>query len=129
VTLTAVEALTQRVGLCYVKSHLLAALLRSQGIPAALCYQRLGDPVDGYALHGLTAVHVEGAWHRQDPRGNKPGVNAQFSLEGEQLAFTVDEDRGEIDYPQVYASPPTAVIEALRGAENILTCSLPSELP
>lgn len=33
VTLTAREVLKHRVGLCYAKSHLFAALLRSEGIP------------------------------------------------------------------------------------------------
>ena len=41
VTLRASEVLSQGTGYCYAKSHLLAALLRANGLPAALCYQRL----------------------------------------------------------------------------------------
>ena len=63
VTLTAGEVLEARVGLCYAKSHLLAALLRSEGVPTGLCYQRLAHG-DGHVLHGLVAVHLGGAWHR-----------------------------------------------------------------
>jgi transglutaminase-like putative cysteine protease len=77
VTLLSSEVLRERVGLCYAKSHLLVALLRSEGIPAGLCYQRLRSG-DGYVLPGLVAVHLRGAWHRQDPRGNKPGIDARF---------------------------------------------------
>lgn len=94
VTISASSVLREGVGLCYAKSHLLVALLRNQGIPSGLCYQRLGDPQSGFALHGLVALHLAGRWHRQDPRGNKPGVNAEFSLEGEQLAFETVGDRG-----------------------------------
>lgn len=119
VTLTASEVLEHRVGLCYAKSHLLTALLRSEGIPTGLCYQRLVHG-DGHVLHGLVAVHLEGAWHRQDARGNKEGVDAQFSLGSERLAWSVDAALGEIDYPQVFASPVRSVIEALRDATDVL---------
>ena len=80
VTLSAVDVLEQRVGLCFAKSHLYAALLRSEGIPAGLCYQRLGSEEEGHVLHGLVAVYLEGAWHRLDVRGNNDRVNAQFTL-------------------------------------------------
>jgi transglutaminase-like putative cysteine protease len=72
VTVTAAQILIEGVGLCYAKSHLLIALLRSRGIPAGLCYQRLTDGDSGHMVHGLVAVHLDGGWHRQDPRGNKP---------------------------------------------------------
>ena len=90
VTLKASEVLTHGTGYCYAKSHLLAALLRANGIPAALCYQRL--TVDGvgepFCLHGLNAVWLkEFGWYRIDPRGNKEGVNAQFNPPSETLAF------------------------------------------
>jgi transglutaminase-like putative cysteine protease len=39
VTCTASEVHTQRTGLCYAKSHLLAAMLRCTGIPTGFCYQ------------------------------------------------------------------------------------------
>lgn len=129
VTLTATEVLSERVGLCYAKSHLLTAILRSQGIPAGLCYQRLGSPDVGHALHGLVAIHLDGRWSRQDPRGNRPGVDAQFSVEEERLAYVIDERRGERDYPCVYPSPADEVVTALRAADDVLTCPLPSELP
>lgn len=128
VTLTASEVLRHRVGLCYAKSNLLAAVLRSQGIPAALCYQRLGDPEQGYFVHGLVAVYLEGAWHRQDPRGNKAGIDAQFSLGEERLAWAADESRGERDYPRLYSRTAPEVVAALRAADNILTCVLPTDL-
>ncbi|WP_414689376.1 transglutaminase-like domain-containing protein [Nocardioides sp.] len=76
VTLTATEVLNHRVGLCFAKSHLLAAVLRAGSVPAGLCYRRFVE--DGQAfLHGLVALYLDGAWHRVDPRGNKPGIDAQ----------------------------------------------------
>lgn len=128
VTLTATEVLRERVGLCFAKSHLLAAVLRSQGVPTGLCYQRLGSPEEGHVVHGLVAVYLEEAWHRQDPRGNKPGVDAQFSLGDERLAWAAVPDKGEIDYARVFAGPAPVIVETLKSATNMLTCALPAEL-
>jgi transglutaminase-like putative cysteine protease len=131
VTWRASDVLEQRTGVCYAKAHALAALLRAEDIPTALCYQRLArDDGDGHVLHGLVAVRFHGAWHRQDPRGNKPGVDARFSLAGERLAFRADPTAGERDCPGLYASPHPGVLEALRTAVDRahLWESLPVEL-
>ncbi|WP_181697204.1 transglutaminase family protein [Nocardia sp. GTS18] len=129
VTLTAGEVARERVGLCYAKSHLLTAILRSGGIPTGLCYQKLADN-DGHVLHGLVAVYLEGGWHRQDPRGNKEGITAEFSLTEERLAWPVDPTLGEIDYPQVFVSPVPSVVKTLGEAkqESILDVTLPTSL-
>ncbi|MGW5312523.1 transglutaminase-like domain-containing protein [Nocardia thailandica] len=130
VTLTASEVLRERVGLCYAKSHLLAAVLRICGIPTALCYQRLAHG-DGHVLHGLIAVYLGGAWHRQDPRGNKDGVAAEFSLAGERLAWRAAPGLGEVDYPQLLASPAESVVRTLRAATDVLAIydsGLPTDL-
>lgn len=119
VTLTAADVLRERVGLCYAKSHLLVALFRAEGIPAGLCYQRLKDGEE-HVLHGLVAVHLRGGWHRLDPRGNKPGVDAQSLLGEESLAFVVDESAGEWDCPTVYVSPAASVVRALAEAHDAL---------
>ncbi|MFE9928734.1 transglutaminase family protein [Streptomyces sp. NPDC005533] len=115
------DVLATRNGICYAKSHALAALLRAQGIPAALCYQRLTDDDGSNPLvHGLVAVRLPGGtrWSRLDPRGNKPGVDAQFSLETERLAFPVRPELGEIDHPELYAAPHPAALGALQGAAD-----------
>ncbi|MFF4800684.1 transglutaminase domain-containing protein [Streptomyces sp. NPDC001351] len=119
VTWRASDVLRQGTGICYAKAHALAALLRAEDIPTALCYQRLAhDDGDGHAVHGLIAVRFNGAWHRQDPRGNKPGVDAQFSLDGERLAWIPDPESNEVDYSVLYAEPHPAVIEALKAAPD-----------
>lgn len=127
VTLTATEVLAARVGLCYAKSHLLAALLRSSGIPTGFCYQRL-IASEGHVIHGLIAVSVDGVWHRLDPRGNNARVSSSFALEHEDLAYHPQEDRGEIDYPVVYAQPVPEIVAALRVGESALEMQLPSAL-
>ncbi|MFI1354240.1 transglutaminase domain-containing protein [Streptomyces sp. NPDC020898] len=119
VTWRASVVLEQRTGICYAKAHALAALLRAEDIPTALCYQRLAqDDGDGHVVHGLVAVRFNGAWHRQDPRGNKPGVDARFSLDGERLAWVPDEKSNEVDYPVLYAEPHPAVLGALKAAPD-----------
>ncbi|KUM73559.1 transglutaminase-like domain-containing protein [Streptomyces curacoi] len=112
VTWRASDVLEQGTGICYAKAHALAALLRAEDIPTALCYQRFD------VVHGLVAVRFNGAWHRQDPRGNKPGVDAQFSLDGERLAFTPDPESNELDYPVLYAEPHPAVLSVLKAAPD-----------
>lgn len=115
VTCRASDVLRHRTGYCYAKSHLLAALLRANGIPAGLCYQRLsvGDYGAPYCLHGLNAVYLRDfGWYRIDARGNKPGVAAQFMPPQEALAFAIRE-AAERDLPEIWAEPLAVVVEAL----------------
>ena len=122
VTITAEDALTQKEGICFAKAHVLAALLRGLGIPAGFCYQRvLRMPAadSGFALHGLNAVFLEpNGWFRLDPRGNKPGIDSQFSIETEQLAYPIRPELGEVDYPNVFKAPLPAVLEAMRTSKD-----------
>ncbi|GHE74182.1 transglutaminase [Streptomyces longispororuber] len=132
VTWRASDVLEQRTGICHAKAIALAALLRAEGVPTALCYQRLRhDDGSGFVLHGLVAVRFHGAWHRQDPRGNKPGVDARFSLDGERLAFPVDTGAGETDYPELFAAPHPAVLRVLKESRDRpeLWKALPEGLP
>jgi transglutaminase-like putative cysteine protease len=129
VTCSASDVLQIRTGFCYAKSHLLAALLRANDIPAGFCYQRLtfdgvGAP---YSLHGLNAVWLERyGWYRIDARGNKVGVSAQFSPPTEQLAFAIQVP-GECDLPGVFAEPRAEVVEALQRYDQVdaLVANLP----
>jgi transglutaminase-like putative cysteine protease len=126
VTWRASDVLAQRTGICYAKAHALAALLRAEGIPTALCYQKFD------VVHGLVAVRLPGVdrWVRQDPRGNKPGVDAQFRLDHEQLAFTVRPEFNEVDYPVLFAEPYPVVLQCLREAVDRphLWQTLPTDL-
>lgn len=120
VTCKASDALRHKTGYCYAKSHLLAALLRANGVPTGLCYQRLsvGDSGAPYCLHGLNAVYLRGfGWYRVDARGNKPGVNAQFSPPKEALAFPIREPQ-ERDLPEIWAEPLPVVVEVLERYES-----------
>ena len=116
VTCTASEVLRHRVGFCYAKSHLLAALLRARGIPAALCYQRLADDAAGttFFLHGLVAIHLKKyGWYRVDPRGDKPGVVSDFCPPREVLPYA-PRLAGEMDLPERYPDALACVVAALQ---------------
>jgi transglutaminase-like putative cysteine protease len=119
VTLKASEVLAAGTGWCFAKSHLLAALLRANALPAALCYQRLQKDGQGaYTLHGLNAVYLpEHGWYRCDPRGNKEGVDAQFTPPVEQLAWSAF-DTGEFDFSGRYAEPVPAVVDCLTQCKS-----------
>jgi transglutaminase-like putative cysteine protease len=134
VTCKASDVLREGEGICYAKSHLLAALLRSLGIPAGFCYQKLvfSDENPRLVLHGLNAIYLReiDRWIRVDARGNKEGVNAQFSLEREMLAFPVRSELGEADIRMVYAEPNANVVSALERSKTLeeLEKNLPTEL-
>jgi transglutaminase-like putative cysteine protease len=141
VTCRASDVLKYRTGYCFAKSHLLAALLRANQIPAGLCYQRL--TIDDSAaqtlinidapctLHGLNAVLLpEFGWYRIDARGNKDGVDAQFSPPQEQLAFKI-RTLPEADFPDIFAEPLPIVVKALQQSQtwqDVLLC-LPDIAP
>ncbi len=124
VTCKASDVLLHKTGYCYAKSHLLAALLRANGVPAGLCYQRLSVGDSGgapYCLHGLNAVFLRDfGWYRVDARGNKPGVNARFSPPKEALAFLV-KDQQQRDLPEIWAEPLPIVVAVLERYESYET--------
>jgi transglutaminase-like putative cysteine protease len=123
------EVLRAGTGFCYAKSHLLVALLRANGLPAGLCYQRLARDAAGtaFVLHGLAAVRLPASgWYRVDPRGNKPGVDAQFTPPVERLAFATALP-GEFLFPGVHPDPAPPVVEVLRS--GVAARSLRGRLP
>ncbi len=120
VTCKASDVLRHGTGFCYAKSHLLAALLRANGIPAGLCYQRLTIENDSppFCLHGLNAVFLEPhGWYRVDARGNKTGVEADFTPPAEKLAYSVI-SKGEADLPEIWAEPLEAVVRVLEASKT-----------
>lgn len=131
----AVEALEQGHAVCYVKSMLLAALLRSQGIAAGLCYQRLARAND-HIIHALNGIYLRDMqkWVRVDARGNLPGKEAVFEVdapEKEQLVFAIRPEMDEVDYPIIYAEPPVATTKVLAentDCQEVLKCKLPDRL-
>ncbi len=116
VTCKASDVLRYKTGYCFAKSHLLAALLRANQIPAGFCYQRLSIDDQGapYSLHGFNAVFLKKlGWYRVDPRGNKANVNAQFTPPKEQLAFSINLPE-ELDFLGIVSEPLSSVIETLQ---------------
>lgn len=120
VTCKASDVLKYKTAYCYAKSHLLAALLRANGIPTGLCYQRL--TVDGdsapFCLHGFNAVFLEGyGWTRVDARGNNSSINTSFSPPNESLAFDIV-NAGEATLPEIWPEPLPVVVNVLENYET-----------
>lgn len=122
VTCKASEVLEFKYGICCAKAHLFAAMLRFFGIPAGFCYQKLSSSQfpDVKVLHGLNAVYIKDLdkWIRLDARGNKPGVNAQFSIYEEKIAWPVNKELGEEDNPIIFAEPNPVVVKLLKESKD-----------
>ncbi len=122
ITAKASDVLLHRTGICHAKANLLAALLRSQGIPTGFCFQRTtldDDDSLGYCVHCFNAVFLDGKWVKLDARGNKEGVNAQFSLDRPILAFYPRPEYDEYFYPGIYAQPHAPTMEMLEKAKTL----------
>ena len=132
---SASEVLKAGHGICFAKSHLLAAILRHQAVPAGFCYQKLildDEAAPVLVYHGLNGVYLSEyrKWIRLDARGNKPGVNAQFSIDGEQLAFPVRPEMGEEDGLLIYPDPDQNIVKTMQESKTRteLWDKLPAEL-
>ena len=111
ITCSASEVLAHGTGVCYAKSHLLAALLRANGIPCGFVYQRLpcDDLGASFCLHGLNALWLPGVgWYRVDARGHRAELpQAQFEPPREVLPY------GDPLFPGIWAEPVGMVVRAL----------------
>ena len=134
-TCSASEVLEEGHGICFAKSHLLAALLRCKSIPTGFCYQKLildDETAPILIYHGLNGVYIKEykMWIRLDARGNKEGVDAQFSLESEQLAFPIRAEKGEEDGFVIYPDPDIKILQKFKNNKTRtgLWDDLPTEL-
>lgn len=122
ITAKASDVLKYKTGICHAKANLLASLLRLEGIPTGFCFQRLtllDDDSIGYGIHAYNAVFLENKWIRLDARGNKEGVNAQFSMDEPVLAFPVKADYDECFYKGIYAYSHMPSMQMLEKAKTI----------
>ena len=126
VSKTASEVLRNKTGICWTKSCLLAALLRANGIPAGISYQKLTradeDDSEGHIIHALNTVYISerNKWIRLDARGNRENVRAEFSIDQERLAFVVRPEFGEIDYKDNHPDLDKRLCKILEESDNIL---------
>jgi transglutaminase-like putative cysteine protease len=120
ITYKSSDVLKYKQGLCFAKSHLLAAILRNLDIPTGFCYQKLQFE-SGHILHGLNAVYFKNLdkWIRLDARGNTNGINAQFSVHEEFLAYSPVKENGDVDYPFIFKEPDFQVVKSLKSSKNL----------
>ena len=122
ITAKASDVLKHKTGICHAKANLLAALLRPQGIPAGFCFQHLTimeDDSAGYCIHCYNSVWLDGRWIKLDSRGNKPGINAQFSLDDPVLAFSCRPEYDEYNWNGIYAFPHSETMKMLEKANSL----------
>jgi hypothetical protein len=82
--------------------------------------------------HSLNGVYIKGIgkWIKLDARGNKSSVNARFSTETEQLAFSIRPEKGEQDGLIIYPKPDKLIISKIKKhrSRSVLWDDLPDEL-
>lgn len=86
-TRTAMEAFTERVGVCRDYAHLAIALCRCLNIPARYCTGYLGDigvppPYGPMDFAGWFEAYLGGDWHVFDPRNNVPRIGRVLIARG-----------------------------------------------
>jgi transglutaminase-like putative cysteine protease len=134
VTCRASSVLEEGTGLCFAKSHLLAALLRARGIPAGFGYQRLrrDPPYGGYALHGFVCAYLSqlDRWVVLDPRGNDERAHAEFDIDEPSFAYQPDPEQGEETIEIIFTRPRRSLVDLLEGNESLekLRPHIPGEL-
>lgn len=121
IAISASEVLGSGFGCSFGKTHLLAALLRANRIPAGLCYQRLAcrDDPGRFELRGLCAVRLSRhGWYRLDPSRSDDGLGiGEFCPPVEKFTRNALAS-GEGNLPEVWTEPLSIVIEALRARTN-----------
>ena len=122
ITAKASDVLSHRTGICHAKANLLAALLRSQGIPAGFCFQHitlLDDDSKGYCVHCFNAIRLNDKWLKVDARGNTHGKNAQFSMDEPILAFPNRPEYDEYFWDGIYPHPQPSTMKMLEEAASL----------
>jgi transglutaminase-like putative cysteine protease len=121
VTCSASQTLRERTGICYSKTHLLAALLRANSIPTGFGYQRvaLDEHATAFCLHGFNYVHLDDyGWCPADPRGNREGISTVFAPPKESLAFAGNLP-GECTFRMVFADPLPSILNCLADSGSV----------
>lgn len=127
VPLKASDVLVNKHGCCFAKSHLLAALLRANGVSTGFAYQRVDNEwgPSAFRLHGFNSVYLPHAgWYDLDARGSKQGMKTQFAPPKISLTHPdADRVRG------IWPNPLSCVVDTLVNAAHVreLYQSLPDD--
>jgi len=122
ITARASDVLMHKTGICHAKANLLAALLRSQSIPTGFCYEHLtlaDDDSLGYCVHAFNAVLLNKKWIKLDARGNKQGINAEFSDDEPILAYPIRKEYDEYFFDGIFANSHKKTMQMLEKAKSL----------
>ncbi len=133
--LKASEVLANNLGFCFGKSVLFCAILRGMNISCGFSDQLFvldEDVSDRKIIHTINAVYLKSLkrWIRLDARGNKPkDADAQFSLNGDKLAYEANTELGEIDNLGIYSdiAPSALNLYAISKTNREILENLPDD--
>ncbi len=126
VPLKASEVLINKHGCCFAKSHLLAALLRANGISTGFAYQQVDNEwgTSAHRLHGFNSVYLpHSGWYDLDARGSRQGAKTTFNPP----EISLTHPHGQ-RVKGIWPNPLTCVVDALVNAAHVreLYLTLPS---
>lgn len=122
ITARATDVLLYKTGICHSKANLLAALLRSQGIPTGFCFQHITlveDDSLGYCVHAYNAAFVNNKWLKLDASGSKHGAKLQFSTDEPILQFQNRKEYNEYFFDGIFANPHKETMLMLENAKSL----------
>lgn len=117
VHLKASDVLINKHGCCFAKSHLLAALLRANGISTGFAYQKVNSDwgESQHRLYGFNSVYLPHAgWCDLDAGGTRQGVKTSFFPPETSLTYP-DAER----IKGIWPNPLNCVVDAMINARHV----------
>ena len=116
-TCAASEVLRHKAGWCYAKSHLLAALLRANGIPAGLCYQRLAmewrdAPLHAARLECRSIARIRVVQNRSARRQARGGRSVRSPERSREPGEVAKQQTRKRPAPRFHSASTTASVRA-----------------
>jgi len=126
VPLKASDVLINKHGCCFAKSHLLAALLRANGISTGFAYQQVDNEwgAGSSRLHGFNTVYLpHSGWYDLDARGCRGETKTRFNPP--EVSLTHPEG---LRVKGIWPNPLSCVVDAMINASHVreLYQTLPS---
>lgn len=122
ITTKASDTLKYKTGVCHAHSNLLCAVMRAEGIPAGLRFQRIvlcEEPERQYCIHCFNAVYIIGQWQMCDLSSTDKNAPQKIKAGDAVCAFENNDASNEYFYDGIYSEPDLPTMKMLENAKDI----------